>query len=204
MSLITELKNDYGNIDVRGSLPVGLVHIKGKRLQPTCKALGVEFAEAFVGFGGTKRFPKALTNGVVVAEADAAQIITAIEKKKEKDTPEARAKRTAAKERRQQAENEAFALKIRAQFPAMPEGKEKLIATHACKVGSGRIGRSRVAEDYGVDPVMAAVVAYVRHNCTDYEERLADGEDREEVRADIGRKIADIIRKWQGGCDEEA
>lgn len=101
------------------------------------------------------------------------------------------------KQKRQERECKKFARQIRERFPSMPRKEEYRIAKHACEIGSGRIGRSRAAEKYGVDRVMAAVVAHIRHKYTDYEDLLATGMDRDEARYEVRWKIREIIERWQ-------
>jgi len=87
----------------------------------------------------------------------------------------------------------------------MPHGEEYEVAEHSCKVGSGRVGR-RSYSDEDVDVVMAAVVAHIRHTRTDYDDRLRNRqswEDRDDIRHEVGDKIAKIVRQWQGKEDEE-
>ena len=47
------------------------------------------------------------------------------------------------------------------------------------------------------DPYMAAAVAYVRHNYTDYDDLLRSGMDRYEARDEVGQQIAAVIREWE-------
>jgi hypothetical protein len=97
-----------------------------------------------------------------------------------------------------------FAAMIRQRFPSIPEDEDTEIAEHACEISSGRVGRSNVADD----PVMAAVIAHIRHCHTNYEQLLdrpceldVDPEERAELRREARHQVADQIRviteKWQ-------
>jgi hypothetical protein len=112
------------------------------------------------------------------------------------------------RERKQERDISAFAEAIRLRFPACPDEEALVIATHACEVGSGRVGRSNTAED----PVRAAVVAHVRHEHTDYDALLdshIEGwmsyEERREarfrVRENVSEGIDDILRQWQQAAE---
>ena len=83
----------------------------------------------------------------------------------------------------------------------MPEGDMAACAEHATKVGSGRVGRSTVADD----PVYLAVRAYARHSHTDYDEildecRLMDGlvsdDDRDDARKLVAAGLDELLARW--------
>jgi hypothetical protein len=70
--------NAHGNIDV-SSLPAHLAHIKGKRLQPLCRKLGIDHCPALTGFTEFRpsQFAPVL-DGVVVRQKDAPRLLEAI------------------------------------------------------------------------------------------------------------------------------
>jgi hypothetical protein len=182
--------NVYGNVDVRYGLPPGFVHIPGKRLMLTCRAIGIECAPALVGFKKGYMGTQPDIDGVVVVSEDAEKLQSAIEKKKAKRlTPEQKAER---RDRRQQRETEDFAASIKSRFPHMPDSDVLACAAYATEIGSGRVGRSTTAED----PVTAAVVAYVRHQYTNYEELLEEGVDQVEARNVVAPIIRNKIKEW--------
>jgi hypothetical protein len=109
-----------------------------------------------------------------------------------------------ARDRREAKRRDKFAAEIRRRYPGLPLGEEHDIADRACAVGSGRVGRSTVAED----PVRLAVVAHARHGYTDYDDildsvkdQVHDRESREWARADARRKIIPaldgVLRQWE-------
>ncbi|CZT45532.1 related to excision repair protein RAD4) [Rhynchosporium secalis] len=63
-------KNAFGNIDlyVDSMLPKGAVHIPARGTVKICKRLGIDYAEAVVGFEFGHRMAVPVINGVVVAE----------------------------------------------------------------------------------------------------------------------------------------
>ena len=112
------------------------------------------------------------------------------------------------RERKQERDITAFGEAIRQRFPGCPDEEALVIATHACEVGSGRVGRSNTAED----PVRAAVVAHIRHEHTDYDALLdshIEGwmsyderrEARFRVREKVREGIDDILRQWQQAAE---
>ena len=203
----------YGTVDVRDGVPKGYVHVSGERLQPLCRKLKIKFAEALVGFKSSRRFGYSpVLDGVIVSSRSAAKLRTEIAARdarsasRKKPTPEQRA---AARERREQRDVEKFAARIREQFPSIPPGEDIQIAEHACEIGSGRVGRSTVADD----PVMAAVIAHVRHCHTDYDDLLDeacehafDREERESlrwaIRDQVREQILSIIEQWEQPVEE--
>lgn len=193
------LGNDF---DVRQGVPKGYRHIPGERLQPLCRKLGIKFSMALIGFEKSWRYWKPVFDGVVVTLLSAAKLSVAIEARKQRalsrpqKTPEQKA---AERQRRQQRDIDRFAAKIRKRFPKMPAGEENKIASRACVIGSGRVGRSSTADD----PVHAAVVAHIRHHYTEYDtffDEVADYEDREQVREDARHHVRDkidaILDQW--------
>jgi hypothetical protein len=91
------IANGYGNVDVRNGTPEGYSHVPGKRLQPLCRKLGIDCADALVGWGGRRRFPKPVFDGVVLAATDKPRLLAEIEKRKLRNPPE---KAEAARRRR--------------------------------------------------------------------------------------------------------
>ncbi|NOY61160.1 MAG: DUF2293 domain-containing protein [Calditrichaeota bacterium] len=81
-----------------------------------------------------------------------------------------------------------FALRIREYFPSCPKGREKVIAEHACRKYSGRIGRTAFAKEFSEKAIRLAVIAHIRHAETPYDELLMKGWDRYEARAEVEDK----------------
>src|SRR5690606_11754433 len=92
---------------------------------------------------------------------------------------------------------EQFAQAVRARFPGCPPGRETVIAEHACRKYSGRIGRSAAAKQLDEDAVRAAVVAHVRHAETEDDRLLARGRERREARRLIAKDVERVLAAWQ-------
>ena len=106
-----------------------------------------------------------------------------------------------ARERRAELDEEfvrKFAKHIRAMFPKCPEGREQIIAEHACLKYSGRVGRSAGAKSYEEEMVRLAVIAHVRHRETNYDSLLAKGWSRGEARAQVMDRVDSVVKGWRG------
>ena len=91
---------------------------------------------------------------------------------------------------------EQFATRIRALFPKCPNGEELAIAAHACEKHSGRVGRTAMAKSLEEKAVRLAVIAHIRHTHTNYDARLAAGEERSQARAAIEAEIDRMLNRW--------
>lgn len=94
----------------------------------------------------------------------------------------------------------SFAIEVRKQFPSCPEGVETLIAEHACRKYSGRVGRSAAAKDLKPKAIRLAVIAHIRHSETAYDRHLADGLSREEARREVQAAIQSVLTSWEKGA----
>ena len=92
-----------------------------------------------------------------------------------------------------------FASRVKELYPESPEGREKVIAEHACRKYSGRVGRSAAAKELDENAVRLAVTAHIRHQETRYDELLLADLDRSEARKKVQAEIARIAEKWQSG-----
>jgi hypothetical protein len=113
----------------------------------------------------------------------------------------------AARERRRQREAlrreeldlqyvRAFAERVRALFPRCPAGREQVIADHACRKYSGRVGRSALAKRLDDEAVRLAVVAHVRHAETDYDKLLSQGFERIDARHEVRDRVNRVLDAW--------
>jgi hypothetical protein len=91
-----------------------------------------------------------------------------------------------------------FARRIRARYPAAPEGLETAIAAHACRKYSGRVGRSAAAKELDPEMIDLAVRAHIRHTETDYDELLNAGYDRTDARAAVRKTVDAKAGAWRG------
>ena len=117
---------------------------------------------------------------------------------------ESESRREAAREKagltratRHERELARLAARLGLLYPAMPENERTDVVERAFEVGSDRVGRTtKLDEDRKLE---LAVIAHVRHTHTEYDERLASGEDREYIRQDIHRDVVCVIERWQMG-----
>lgn len=104
-------------------------------------------------------------------------------------------------DRREQLDNayvDAFAARVRELYPKTPHGRERMIAEHACRKYSGRVGRSASAKELDTTAIKLAVVAHIRHHETDYDEILFETGDRPHARSRVKDQVAHILAIWSG------
>lgn len=151
MSQLLKIANNYGNVDIECRVPKGYQHVPGKRLQPLCRKLGIRYADALVGWGGTRQYPKPLLNGVVVTRRSASRLVAEIEERNRRNPPE----------RRQQAA-------IRRQIQKDQRNSELE------EMGIDPSGRTALWLKHGeVDEYEARLIAFkvaYRHEHTDYDQ----------------------------------
>ncbi len=94
---------------------------------------------------------------------------------------------------------ERFAAHIRTSYPFCPKGRETIIAEHACRKYSGRVGRSAEAKEFDEQAIRLAVGAHIRHSETKYDELLMKGVDRTEARYTVRDKVSNIMEQWEFG-----
>lgn len=99
MSKSLAIENEYGNVDLTiTGLSSRYQHIRGQRLQPLCRKLGIKYAEAVVGFVGDRRYGfRPRKDGVVVSSQSADKLRALI------DERDARAKINAEKKKQRDA-----------------------------------------------------------------------------------------------------
>lgn len=92
---------------------------------------------------------------------------------------------------------EQFAHKIRELFPRIKTGRDQIIAEHACRKYSGRIGRSGAAKSLDENAILLAVVAHIRHRETNYDDLLGRGWERSDARSAVAERIDEVVSHWQ-------
>lgn len=92
-----------------------------------------------------------------------------------------------------------FAARVREVYPNCPSGRETLIAEHACRKYSGRVGRSAAAKELDENAVRFAVAAHVRHTETNYDDLLSSMFERSEARAMVRDAVAEVLQLWEYG-----
>ena len=110
-----------------------------------------------------------------------------------------RARERAAARRRELDERyvDEFAQRLGESFPGCPEAERRAIADHACQKYSGRIGRSAAATEFDPHALELAVMAHIRHRHTSYDERLAQGLQRDDARAAVRSAVDDVVARWK-------
>jgi hypothetical protein len=91
-----------------------------------------------------------------------------------------------------------FANHIRKLYDKIPPGRDKIIAEHACKKYSGRVGRSAAAKAYDEKAIDLAVIAHIRHTMTKYDELLSKGYERYDARALVENEVDSVLESWRG------
>jgi hypothetical protein len=90
-----------------------------------------------------------------------------------------------------------FAQRVRELFPSSPAGLEFVIADHACRKYSGRVGRSAAAKALDEQAVLLAVAAHLRHAQTGYDALLASGVERHEARRRVRDRVEAVLAEWR-------
>ena len=91
----------------------------------------------------------------------------------------------------------SFAARVRELYPNCPIGREKVIAEHACRKYSGRVGRSAAAKELDKEAVCLAITAHVRHQETNYDELLLTGCARWQAREQVHAQVSHVLTEWQ-------
>jgi len=91
----------------------------------------------------------------------------------------------------------SFAARVRKLYPNCPIRREKVIAEHACRKYSGRVGRSAAAKELDKEAVYLAVAAHVRHQETNYDELLLTGSERWQAREQVHAQVSHVLTEWQ-------
>ena len=92
---------------------------------------------------------------------------------------------------------EEMAGKIARLFPGCPPQEARTIAEHTARRGSGRVGRTAAGRSLEDGALTLAVVAYIRHRHTRYDQHLMRGYDRNEARASIRAEVDRVLESWR-------
>ena len=90
-----------------------------------------------------------------------------------------------------------FAARVRDLYPACPAGRERIIAEHACRKYSGRVGRSAAAKELDDVAVELAVIAHIRHRESSYDQLLLAGSERRQARDEVRGQIEKVLAQWR-------
>ncbi|MAX35776.1 MAG: hypothetical protein CME33_04310 [Gimesia sp.] len=156
--LLLKIANFYANVDIRNGLPKRYVHVSGKRLQPLCRKLGIKYADALIGFTGSKRRGyKPETDGVIVSKISAPKLLDEIEARTKRNPSAKRESNKRNRQQREQKQREAERQEL-ANLGIDPYG---MVANW---YQQGEIDRFEAQ-------LISFKTAY-RHKFTDYEDRL--------------------------------
>jgi hypothetical protein len=97
-----------------------------------------------------------------------------------------------------------FTSGIRALYVRCPAGRERVIAEHACRKYSGRVGRSAAAKVLDEKAVRLAVGAHVRHAETEYDVLLSRGYDRHDARELVQGRVRAVLAEWEHVTAEQS
>jgi hypothetical protein len=92
-----------------------------------------------------------------------------------------------------------FADRVRELYPYCPPGREAIIAEHACRKYSGRVGRSAAAKAINEQAVRLAVIVHIRHTETNYDALLLDMFERSEARMLVHDMVDKVAQMWESG-----
>ena len=92
-----------------------------------------------------------------------------------------------------------FAARVCEVFPHCPTGREALIAEHACRKYSGRVGRTAAAKELDEQAVRLAVTAHIRHTETNYDDLITNMVERGGARRIVRDAVAEVLKQWEFG-----
>jgi hypothetical protein len=82
-------------------------------------------------------------------------------------------------------------------FPSCPSIEARTIAEHTARRHSGRVGRTSAGQSLAEEALTLAVVAYVRHRHTRYDELLTSGNSRADARGSIREDLDRVLETWR-------
>lgn len=193
-------KNRYGNIVVIDAIPEQHKHMMQSRLQPLCRKLGIDYADAVVEF--SKWGP--VKQGVVVLAKDVDALSEALVARDARNI-KARAAREEKRKKvakinadRFSADIEEYVTEIINEFPKISKDTAKHIALYSYQYG-------RVGYSDNSNRAYLATVAYIRHTCTPYDQLIrvfrADrycGDAQEQAGIQVAPAIRKVIARWKG------
>ena len=143
-----------------------------------------------------KRRKRYERRGVLVA----AEAIDAAHAQNESDSESRARQRERAAQRRAKLDAklvEDMARLILADFPGCPADEAMEIASHTAERGSGRVGRSAAGRELNAGAVRLAVIAWIRHQHTEYDSLLMSGIERQDARDRIRDELNQVLFRWE-------
>lgn len=92
---------------------------------------------------------------------------------------------------------EQMAALIVAEYPGCCKEEARAIAEHTAERGSNRVGRSAAGRNLDSQAIQLAVIAWIRHQHTRYDELLMSGVDRQSARNQIRSDQQDVLDHWR-------
>ncbi len=90
----------------------------------------------------------------------------------------------------------AMESRLKELFPGCPPKETSAIAQHTSVRSSGRVGRSEAGRNLEEEALRRAVIAYIRHRYTKYDELLMSGMERALARQHIWEEIEAVLQLW--------
>jgi hypothetical protein len=82
-------------------------------------------------------------------------------------------------------------------FPGCPRQEARTIAEHTARRGSGRVGRTHAGQSLEEGALISAVMAFIRHRHTRYDELLMSGYSRTDARGSIRGDLDRVLETWR-------
>lgn len=86
---------------------------------------------------------------------------------------------------------------ILSQFPNCSPNEAHAIAAHTAVRGSGRVGRSEAGRNLDAKAIELAVIAWIRHQHTNYDQLLMSGVGRQDARERIRSDVQQRLQMWR-------
>ena len=134
--------------------------------------------------------------GILVA----AEAIQQAEESCADDAEHRAAQREKGKGRREEEDRELVAAMtelILERYPRCPAEEAQQIAAHTARRGSGRVGRTSAGRALDPRATDLAVVAWIRHQHTRYDDLLMAGEERQTAREMIREDVTKCEYSWR-------
>ena len=122
MHPVVKRRNGHGSIRVPLSEAPDLLWVRLERLQPTCRAAGVEYADGLEGWAKSGRYNRPLLDGVVIARSDAEKLADAV-----------------ARSRREEAAGDAAAVIMELVWASLPGAEWQVHTVRAAMKSPARV-----------------------------------------------------------------
>lgn len=171
-------------VDLSSSLPHGYTFIRSGNVYITknCRKLTQQAGRTVYVVRDSRR----RTCGI--------RVPTRVWKTVQKLNAETRDQRSEAVQKKDTALEDKARVELLKQFPRIPKDRVQQILRHMLRKRSCRVGRSKDMETRQM--VALGVTAHIRHRCTDYDRRMAQGIVKEEARRRVKDDIENVVKEW--------